>query len=260
EAVLGAFVATKLEAVHWGEDIVNSLVLSAERKDFIRDLVRHHGRAGSSRFDDFVRDKGKGLVGLLSGPPGAGKTLTAEAVAEIAHRPLCMISPSELGDSATSVQTQLVRFLELAETWNAVVLLDKADVFLAERGDDNLAQNAITSIFLRHLEYYQCILLLTTNRLDSFNEAFQSRVHFCFEYGALDASARKAIWTAFLNKIKQDTDVQVAAGEEEIEKLAQRELNGRQIKNVVHLSQAVAAQRQTAITLDSMLLAVDFAG
>ncbi|KAK3941752.1 P-loop containing nucleoside triphosphate hydrolase protein [Diplogelasinospora grovesii] len=163
---VGAFAISRLEPVTWNDAIIDSLVLYQERKDFIRDLVRHHAqRDNTSAFDDFV-------------PPGVGKTLTAEVVAEIAHRPLYVISSGELGETSSSVQARLMRAMELAETWKAVVLLDEADVFLAERDDDSLSRNAITSIFLRHLEYYQGILLLTTNRLDSFDEAFQSRIHF----------------------------------------------------------------------------------
>jgi ribosome biogenesis protein Tsr3 len=44
------------------------------------------------------------------------------------------------------VQSRLTKVLELAEAWRAVVLLDEADVFLAERDDENLSRNAITSI------------------------------------------------------------------------------------------------------------------
>ncbi|KAH8890557.1 P-loop containing nucleoside triphosphate hydrolase protein [Thozetella sp. PMI_491] len=260
DKIWGAFAASRLDKVNWNEAMVDSLVFSTERKDFIRDLVRHHGNRGDQGgFDDFVRDKGKGLIGLLAGPPGVGKTLTAEAVSEIAHRPLYMISSGELGETSSSVQGQLMRVMELAETWKAVVLLDEADVFLAERDDDSLSRNAIASIFLRHLEYYQGILLLTTNRLNSFDEAFQSRIHFCFEYGELDVSARKAIWTTFLDKAKTDTKVEIVLEEKDIAELAERELNGRQIKNIVSISHAVAAERKTPITRDSVMVALGFA-
>ncbi|KAM7216375.1 P-loop containing nucleoside triphosphate hydrolase protein [Rhypophila decipiens] len=267
DKVWGAFAVSRLEEVNWNNEIVDSLVLSDSRKDFISDLIRYHGRkteAAKPGFDDFVRDKGKGLVGLLAGPPGVGKTLTAEAVAELAKRPLYMVSSGELGDTSSSVQNRLMTVLELAETWRAVVLLDEADVFLTERDDDNLSKNAITSIFLRHLEYYQGILLLTTNRLDSFDEAIKSRIHFCFEYEDLSKTARKTIWSKFLDKVEKDNsdlhiDMRPDTREQGIDKLAEFELNGRQIKNTVSISQAVATQRKKAITLRDILLAVEFA-
>ena len=205
-----------------------------------------------------VRDKGKGLIGLLAGPPGVGKTLTAEVMAEIAHRPLYTISSGEMGDTPSTVQEKLKAILELAEAWNAVLLLDEADVFLVKRDDVNLTRNAITSIFLRHLEYYQGILLLTTNRETSFDPAFQSRIHFRFKYKELEPEAREKIWRTFLGKARGNGDMNVAVGDEDVRELSQMVLNGRQIKNIMSIAQAVAAEKKAAVTLPSILLAHGF--
>ncbi|KAI0424044.1 P-loop containing nucleoside triphosphate hydrolase protein [Xylaria sp. FL1042] len=260
DKIWGAFAVSKLKEVIWDEKMIELLVLKENRKDFIRALVRYHGqKSEEGGFDDFVRDKGKGLVGLLAGPPGVGKTLTAEAVAEIARRPLYIVSSGELGENSSTLQNRLMRVMELAETWKAVVLLDEADVFLAERGNADLARNAITSIFLRHLEYYQGILLLTTNRLESFDKAFQSRIHFSFKYEVLEIEARLLIWRTFMEKVKATTDVEIRLQEEDMNKLAGLELNGRQIKNIVGMAQAVATEKKEAITLDIVQLAAGFA-
>ncbi|KAK0715826.1 P-loop containing nucleoside triphosphate hydrolase protein, partial [Lasiosphaeris hirsuta] len=261
DKIWGAFAVSNLEDVVWDDKIIESLVLDSERKEFIQALVRTHGlKAGNEAFDDFVRDKGKGLIGLLSGPPGIGKTLTAEAVAEIAHRCLYMISSGELGEDAGSVQTRLAEVFELREAWNAVVLLDEADIFLSQRGDDNLSRNAVTSIFLCHLEYYQGILLLTTNRLTSLDQAFQSRIHFTFKYKALSSEARLAIWNKFVDKARAVPDVKVELGDEAIRKLASLDLNGRQVKNCMSISQAVASTKGVPLDLSCIRLAVSFVG
>ncbi|KAK3901434.1 P-loop containing nucleoside triphosphate hydrolase [Staphylotrichum tortipilum] len=255
----GAFAVAGLRTVEWNETIIDSLVLDKARKKFIRSLVKTHGlRPDGEGFDDFVRDKGRGLIGLLSGPPGVGKTLTAEAVAEISRRPLYAVSSGELGESASSVEKGLASVLELAETWRAVVLLDEADVFLAQRGTDNLAQNAVTSIFLRHLEYYQGILLLTTNRLASFDPAFQSRIHFWFEYGNLDEQARLCVWQKFAARARAAPNVEVALSQKDLEELAKLDLNGRQIKNCMGISQAVTAEKKEPLDLACVRLAVSF--
>lgn len=113
--------------------------------------------------DNIVSGKGRGLIGLLAGRPGCGKTLTAEAVAEVTHRPLYTISDGELGTFSTDVDQKLSQILELAQTENAVLLLDEAEVFLHQRDSTDIHRNALVSIFLRQLEYYQGILTLTTN-------------------------------------------------------------------------------------------------
>lgn len=121
-----------------------------------------------------VQGKGKGLIGLLSGGPGCGKTLTAEAVAEVTMRPLYMVSAGELGTAPEKVDAQLTLVLELSYRWGAVLLLDEADVFLQERDTKEVARNALVSIFLRQLEYFQGILILTTNRIGECDAAFES--------------------------------------------------------------------------------------
>jgi SpoVK/Ycf46/Vps4 family AAA+-type ATPase len=65
--------------VHWGQEAFNSLVLEPRRKTLIHSLVKQHS-VNADKYDDFVEGKGKGLAILLSGKPGCGKTLTAEAV------------------------------------------------------------------------------------------------------------------------------------------------------------------------------------
>jgi len=256
----GGFAVSKIRDVEWNDSMIDSLVLEPQRKAFIHALVRTHGldNPGDEVFDDFVHGKGRGLIGVLSGPPGVGKTFTAEAVAEIVRRPLYMISSGELGDEPGSLQLRLARALELGMTWNAVVLIDEADIFLLQRTNDSASRNAITSIFLRELEYYGGILLLTTNRLSSLDQAFHSRVHFTFNYPNLDVEARFVIWRKFVNKARAAAGVTVHLSDDEIRDLAILPLNGRQIKNCVGTSQAVAKENQTPMDASHIRLAVSF--
>ncbi|KAL3442972.1 hypothetical protein BJX65DRAFT_312274 [Aspergillus insuetus] len=252
----GGFAIERLQPVQWNDDIFNKLVLPNERKVFLLSLVRSRRTSSAkTEFDDFVQNKGKGLVGLLAGPPGVGKTLTAEAIAEVAHRPLYMISSGELGETSSSVERNLGFALKLAQSWQAVLLLDEADVFLSERDNVNLARNAITSIFLRNLEYYQGLLLLTTNRLSSLDSAFQSRIHFCYEYTDLDEDARSEIWSEFTSKVENHS-----ISRTDISNLAKRTLNGRQIKNAMKISCTVATEQNTPLTLDRIHQALELGG
>lgn len=174
--------------------IFASLVLRPSLKDTIYRLVTAH-TLNTTSFDDFVTGKGRGLIGLFFGPPGAGKTLTgknsflmsfskpdrpltsspAEAIAETAKMPLYAVSSGALGHQVTEIHQRLSVILKLAAHWKAVLLLDEADVFLAQRRVEDIERNAIVSIFLRELEYYGGILLLTTNQVEVIDEAFQSK-------------------------------------------------------------------------------------
>ena len=143
---------------------------------------------------------------LLHGSPGTGKPLTAEGVAEIAEMPLYNVTCGDIGTSADEVEKYLQTVLVLGKTWNCVLLLDKADVFLEERSMSDLERNSLVSVFLRILEYYDGILILTSNRVGTFDEAFKSRIQVAFHYPNLDRVARKKIWKNFFDMMEADEE------------------------------------------------------
>src|SRR3954463_7894470 len=89
----------------------------------------------------------------------------------------------------------------MATEWDAVILLDEADVFMAERHPQDIARNELVSIFLRELEYFKGIIFLTTNLYDTIDKAFRSRVSLHLLFNALSADARLSIWRKFLDRI-----------------------------------------------------------
>lgn len=86
--------------------------------------------------------------------------------------------------------------------------------------------------FLRILEYYKGILILTTNRHVSFDDAFYSRIHLALPFKALSVSSREGIWKNFL----RGADIR----SEDLSIFAAEDLNGRQIKNVMKMARLLA--------------------
>lgn len=146
------FAISHMSPIIWNPAAFSKLVMEPRKRDLIHSLVKSH-RNGSETFDDVVSGKGKGLVGLLSGNPGVGKTLTAEVIAEVTKRPLYMLSAGELGTSVYDVEQKLDMVLEVTRQWGCVLLIDEADVFLQERDGLDIQRNALVSVFLRRLEY-----------------------------------------------------------------------------------------------------------
>jgi SpoVK/Ycf46/Vps4 family AAA+-type ATPase len=106
------------------------------------------GHAGGmqQREFDVVKGTGKGLIILLHGAPGVGKTSTAECVAANAGRPLFPVTCGDLGtETAQEVEENLEKFFALARRWNYVLLLDEVDVFLSARLEGNIRQNSLVS-------------------------------------------------------------------------------------------------------------------
>lgn len=227
-----------LSDIAWREDAFEKLVLPEKDKQMVKALVEHSEGA----FGDIVEGKGGGCIFLLHGPPGQGKTLTAETVAETLKRPLYSISVGELGVGPDQLEARLREILDVATVWNAVLLLDEADIFLEARDEKDIVRNAMVGVFLRLLEYHQGVLFLTTNRVKQIDDAFYSRISVGLHFGAADDEKRRAIWTNLLD----------SAGIKgmDAKALARFELNGRQIKNVIRLSQTLAKSTGADVTED----------
>lgn len=143
-------------------------------------LVESHKYHAAESIDDVIQGKGKGLVAVLHGPPGTGKTLTAEGISELLKCPLYMVSAGELGTDSRYLEAELQKILDICHAWGAILLLDEADVFLEKRNIADIHRNALVSIFLRQLEYFQGILFLTTNRVEvSFDDLVNVSCRLC---------------------------------------------------------------------------------
>jgi SpoVK/Ycf46/Vps4 family AAA+-type ATPase len=155
---------SSLVEVNIVENAIDRLVMRPEtNKDTIKAIVKTY--ADSSQVEhfnaDFIQGKGEGQIFLLHGPPGTGKTLTAgmdngessgghtdiapESVAEYTRRPLLSITAADLGHEPAELERNLLRFFNDARDWDAIVLLDEADVYLERRSAHDLRRNSIVS-------------------------------------------------------------------------------------------------------------------
>ena len=200
------------------------------------------------------------MIALLSGEPGLGKTLTAESVAEEMRRPLYFLSAGELGDTVHAVEENLQEVLEISTKWNAVLLLDECDIFLEKRTTSDLQRNKLITVFLRLLEYYKGVMFLTTNRMSTFDPAFQSRIHLSITYPELDRQSRRYIWQTFLRPrpgtMKEDevspssTALASEVTEQEIDILSAFRLNGREIKNTIKTARLLANSKEAQLKME----------
>ncbi|KDN65309.1 hypothetical protein CSUB01_05291, partial [Colletotrichum sublineola] len=216
-------------------------------------------------YKDVIKRKGRGLIFLLHGPPGLGKTLTAESVAESTRRPLYHASTGELSINVQQLEKQLFDIFRLGIRWGAVVLLDEADVLMTRRITTELARNAIVAVFLRLIEYYDGMLFLTTNRLEDFDNAFYNRIHITIRYDTLKAPERTNIWRQHLTRAsRRNNESQIAGGvssspewsEEAYRLLGQIETNGRDIRNTTRTAYEYARALDEDLSIGHVLTVV----
>lgn len=217
-----------------------------------------------------------------------GKTLSAEATSEHLRRPLYVVGGGDLGTSPREVDRTLEEVFDIANCWNAIVLIDEVrSVLCADAGTSEvlttsirrtcfwrrghrrtcntmlwllyctclcvLRQGDTTTIYvlhsLRHIEYYRGILFLTTNRLNTFDRAFLSRIHVALHYEELNNEAKTRIWRAFFKKAGM---VEGQISDELVERLAQRDVNGRKIKNACRIATFLARSQGMEIQYEHL--------
>ncbi|KAM5526609.1 hypothetical protein FOXYSP1_21009 [Fusarium oxysporum f. sp. phaseoli] len=226
-----------------------SLVLPGGHKEMVYSLVQSHfrsknlGVAEAEMQADLIRGKGKGLIVLLHGAPGVGKTSTAdvECVADLCKKPLYPITCGDLGITAEQVETRLKRIFVQAQKWECVLLLDEVC--------QPCLRLTIEKVFLRILEYYKGILFLTTNRVGRMDEAFRSRVHVSLYYPPLDEKSTLDIFKINIQRTQKRMGDKMKIDNVSIEEFAYDHFqgnhqrvrwNGRQIRNAFHIAVALA--------------------
>lgn len=102
--------------IDWNKQAFQDLVVDEEIKELVQALVTR--QIESQKSTDSISGKGNGLILLLHGAPGTGKTFTAEGVAEFAEKPLFRITCGDVGIEATNVEKYLRAAFHLAKLWD----------------------------------------------------------------------------------------------------------------------------------------------
>ncbi|KAK9418246.1 putative P-loop containing nucleoside triphosphate hydrolase protein [Seiridium unicorne] len=245
------FFVDNLSNMSWKENAWESLILDDEQKNMVQALVSSHQYPEDAR--NQAEQKGKGLVILLHGSPGSGKTLTAETAAEGTKRVLFSASLGDLNKTNIPwrFEYELKRILQYATLWKAVVLLDEADVFLEQRNEQSgdHSRNSLVAVFLKELEYFSGIVFLTTNRMSSFDRAMKSRIHLALGYGPPGDAVRQRIWAQCLNRVpieKRD----LGDLDEVAQRLSTTKMNGREISNALNTAQTIARFRNMKLQME----------
>jgi hypothetical protein len=238
-----------IEKYAYNRDAAKNLVLPDRDWRMINLLVDQ----SKNSFQDVVAGKGASMNVLAEGPPGTGKTVTAEVFAEFKERPLYTVQCSQLGTSPESVETNLAVALARANRWNAILLLDEADVYIRKRGAD-LEQNAIVGVFLRLLEHASCILFMTTNLPDNVDDAIASRCIARLHYGPPTVEDQVKIWMV----LSRLNGIPLTEGDARSFAKRHPSISGRDVKNLLKLASFVAQAEGKALTLETLEYVLQF--
>ena len=235
-------------------ELKHTLLTSISRYHKNVDAVLSQWQLYDGRMDVVGRVQKKtepGLLMLLHGPSGTGKTFASGAIAKHLGKKLLITDISRLqskwvGDSEKNVQRLFVLFERIVRRVEnpPVLLLNEADQFLSTRmtetrGSVDQMNNALQNIFLEGFERLRGVMIATTNLQENMDSAFSRRFHLKLELPQPGETERIKLWKLHLPPtIPRSRDL-------DIKKLSRDYiLTGGQIKIIIQNAATEAAGRQ----------------
>jgi SpoVK/Ycf46/Vps4 family AAA+-type ATPase len=149
-------------------------------------------------------------------------------------------------------EKNLRRVFDAAEEGGAILLFDEADALFGKRSEvkdshDRYA-NIEISYLLQRMEGYRGLAILTTNMKQALDSAFLRRIRFIVQFPFPDASQRAEIWRHIFPSNTPREDLQ-------IEKLAQLNITGGNIRNIALNAAFLAADNDDTVKMSHLLRA-----
>lgn len=218
----------------------------------MRNLGRVHQDWGTAR----AWNEG-GLAALFAGPPGTGKTMASEAIAQELQLLLFRIDLSQVVNKYIGeTEKNLKRLFDAADRADAILFFDEADSLFGKRSEVKDAHdryaNLEVSYLLERMERFKGLAILATNRRKDLDEAFLRRLRFVIEFPLPGVAERLRIWRSAIPP-------EVDAGAVDFDFLARRfALAGGHIRAIVFQAclQAAAAGAPRKLGMQQLIPAV----
>jgi SpoVK/Ycf46/Vps4 family AAA+-type ATPase len=226
------------------------VVLSARTREAIEMAVAH-ARNADKLVTDWGLGKvipyGRGVTLLFCGPPGTGKTATAEALAHALKKQIVQVDYAQVQSCYPGVtERAITAIFNAARKSQAVMFWDEADAMLGTREMAHRHWEVReTNVLLQEIERFEGICILATNRKFALDAALERRITLKVEFDRPDRSMRREIWKRLLpQKLPLAPDV-------DLDQLSASDLTGGEIKNVVLNAARLALRRdgQGPVTL-----------
>lgn len=227
----------------------------------VEDFERVRMVAARYRHRDTVLDEwgfkpipSAGVVAMFSGPPGTGKTMSAEVIAADLGLDLFKVNLATMVSKYIGeTEKNLEQLFDVADTGNVVLLFDEADSIFGKRSEVSDAQdryaNLEVSYLLQRIERFDGLVILTTNLSSNIDNAFLRRIHVVVDFQAPDEGERRTLWLKALPTDAPQNEV-------DIDFCARFKLSGADIRSVSLGAAFMAADEKKSISMSHVVTAL----
>lgn len=219
------------------------LIYSSEIENDINLLEESLSEKKFMEIQNRLEEKGmsKGITIMLHGYSGTGKTETVYQMARKTNRPILYadfgsIISKYIGETEQNISKLFKEYQTICTAFSKegknvpILLINEADTFFGKRSssaaDSNWlsVNNRIQSLLLDLMDSFNGIMIITTNIVENFDQAFERRFLYKIKFEKPNEEMRKLMWKSKIFGIS----------DESAEKIAKKyDFSGGQIQNIV---------------------------
>jgi AAA+ superfamily predicted ATPase len=195
-----------------------------------------------------------GVVAMFTGPPGTGKTMSAEVIASDLKLDLFKVNLATMVSKFIGeTEKNLEELFEAADTGNVVLLFDEADSIFGKRSEvsnsNDRYANLEVSYLLQRIERFDGLVILTTNLKSNVDAAFLRRINLTVDFQSPNLVERMRLWSRVIPEVAPQSDL-------DLDFLSKFKITGADIRSVALTAAFRAADAGVPISMNEMVLAL----
>ncbi|KKO98673.1 hypothetical protein THAR02_09212 [Trichoderma harzianum] len=186
----------QIQGMPWDEKTFGNIAADVDIKELVQALIPTRLSAADIG-TDWMYKKGDTLITVLHGGPGTGKPFTTESIAELAQKQLLQVKCSKPDITAEYLKSMF----HVGGLCRPLLMFEDAEVLLKQRSLGGVPCNTLASDFLREVELFDGLIILTSKSAGDLDELLKSRSRLTVHYEALTQPRRAQVWRNFLRQL-----------------------------------------------------------
>ncbi|KAH0527265.1 hypothetical protein TsFJ059_002286 [Trichoderma semiorbis] len=247
----------QIQEMPWDEKTFGDIAADVEIKELVQALIPTKLSAADIG-KDWMYKKGDTLITVLHGGPGTGKPFTTESIAELAQGQILQVKCSKPDITAEYLKSMF----HDGGRWRALLMFEDAEALLEQRSLDGVPCNTLASEFLREVELFDGLIILTSKSAGDLDELLKSRSRLTVHYETLTQPRREQVWRNFLRQLDPlgEGNIDFDGINARMDELSEQVMSEHQICNAITTAWQLAQFQGKMMTIDHLRYVNSWAG